>query len=114
MKIPVSSSVQPSASMTSSYMPVNVSNNYPTHLQAGTHAPLVNETPLSQFTTNQLAASASQLVSSMESQLNQESFMLEPSNVDTSSRLDHPGKISSSFGSSKNKTRASEMNFEKQ
>jgi hypothetical protein len=94
MRIPVSSSFQPSASIPSSFMPVNVSSHYQEHLQAGSHAPLVNETPLSQFTTNQLAASASQLVSSMESQLNQSTFMLDASNVATNSRIEHPGKIS--------------------
>ncbi|XP_060601127.1 PR domain zinc finger protein 10-like isoform X2 [Ruditapes philippinarum] len=90
MRIPVSSSFQPSVSIPSSFMPVNVSSHYQEHLQAGSHAPLVNETPLSQFTTNQLAASASQLVSSMESQLNPATFMLDASNVATNSRIEHP------------------------
>ncbi|XP_053372828.1 PR domain zinc finger protein 10-like [Mercenaria mercenaria] len=91
MRLPVSSSVSSVSNLSTNFMPVNVGNGYPENLQAGPHAQLAaNDISLSQFTTNQLAASASQLVSSMESQLNQTNYILDTSSEDTSTKMGPP------------------------
>lgn len=89
IRLPVSQSGLPAVSnLPTSFMQVNVTNGYPEQIQATSQAQLAaNELPLSQFTTSELAASASQLVSSMESQLNTTNYILN-SSVDTSSRID--------------------------
>lgn len=73
-------------------MQVNVANSYPEQIQATPQAQMAaSGIPLSQFTTSELAASACQLVSSMESQLNQTNYIIG-SAVDTSTKIEPSGK----------------------